>query len=189
MKLALFYDTETTGLPLYGEPSEDPQQPHIVQLAACLVNLDTHKTVSSIDFVIKPDGFEILPEVTAIHGITTEYANICGISEAVAIVALFSMWQQATVRIGHNEPFDARIMRIAQARHGIDEISMRCWKEGTSECTMKLARPHTALEKNKNPKLSEAYRHFMGKELDSAHTAMADVLGCMSVYFAIKNGF
>ena len=38
MKLAIFYDTETTGIPLFSEPSEHPGQPHIVQLAACLVD-------------------------------------------------------------------------------------------------------------------------------------------------------
>ena len=30
----LFYDVETTGLPLRGTPSDDPRQPHLVQFAA-----------------------------------------------------------------------------------------------------------------------------------------------------------
>ena len=43
MNIALFYDTETTGLPLYDQPSDDPRQPHIVQVGAILVDLDTRK--------------------------------------------------------------------------------------------------------------------------------------------------
>ena len=39
MNLALFYDTETTGLPDFKAPSEAQHQPHIVQLAALLVDL------------------------------------------------------------------------------------------------------------------------------------------------------
>lgn len=85
MNLALFYDTETTGLPLFKEPSEHPDQPHIVQLAACLVDLDTRKTIASMDVIVKPNGWTIPAEVSAIHGITTEHAMDVGISEAMAI--------------------------------------------------------------------------------------------------------
>ena len=74
MTLAIFYDTETSGLPLFKEPSEDPRQPHIVQLAACLVDLDTGQTVSSMDVIVRPNGWTIPDNVAAIHGITTERA-------------------------------------------------------------------------------------------------------------------
>ena len=62
---ALFYDTETTGMPLWDQPSEDPQQPHIVQLCAWLVDPDTRKTVAGIDLIVKPDGWEVPPAATS----------------------------------------------------------------------------------------------------------------------------
>ena len=62
MNPALFFDTETTGLPLFKEPSEHPDQPHLVQLAASLVDLDTRAVLSSIDVIVKPDGWTIPDE-------------------------------------------------------------------------------------------------------------------------------
>ena len=78
MNIALVYDTETTGLPLFREPSESPAQPHLVQLGASLVDLDTRSVLSSIDVIVKPDGWTIPDEVAAIHGITNEKAmDLC----------------------------------------------------------------------------------------------------------------
>ena len=71
MALLFFYDTETTGIPNFKEPSEHPDQPHIVQIAAALVDDETRKTVSSINLIIKPDGWAIPEELTEIHGIST----------------------------------------------------------------------------------------------------------------------
>ena len=186
MNIALFYDTETTGLPLFKEPSEHPDQPHIVQLAACLVDRDDQRIISSMDVIVKPDGWTIPQEVTAIHGITTEQAMDVGVSEPVALEMLLQLWS-GRVRIGHNQSFDARIIRIAQKRHSFSLESQEDWKSGQSECTCYMARPFTKLEKNKLPKLGEAYQHFMGKPMDNAHRAMADVNGCMAVYFAIQD--
>lgn len=197
MNTALFYDTETTGLPLFREPSEDPRQPHIVQLAAALVDLDTRETISSMDVVIRPEGWAIPDDVAAIHGITTEKAMDVGIPEKTALAAFLDLWEGRT-RIGHNEKFDARIIRIAQHRFGYGETLLDAWKDGLADCTATLSTnivkcPPTDKMKaagrfhHKTPTLAEAYQYFMGKPLENAHSAMADVLGCMSVYFAIKD--
>lgn len=203
MNLALFYDTETTGLPDFKAPSEAAHQPHIVQLAALLVDLDTRQTIQSMDVIVRPDGWTIPDEVAAVHGITTEHAADVGIPERLAVEMFMDLWNNRN-RVAHNEQFDARILRIALMRHqgnifhspsgkSVPDI----WKEGRAECTARMATPICALPPtdkmkavgrfhHKTPNLGEAYRHFTGNDLQNAHSAMADVLACRDVYFAIK---
>ena len=38
----------------------------------------------------------------------------------------------------------------------------------------------------KNPNLAEAYKFFTGEDLVGAHRAMADSLGCSTIYFALQ---
>lgn len=195
MNLALFYDTETTGLPDFKAPSESAHQPHIVQLAALLVDVDTRETIQSMDVIIRPDGWEIPEEVSRVHGITTEHAADVGIPERMAVSMFMELWSGRN-RVAHNQQFDARILRIALMRH-MDEQAADIWKGGAAECTAIMATPicqipptakmvKAGFNKFKTPNLSEAYRHFTGKELQNAHSAMADVLACRDVYFAIK---
>lgn len=196
MTLALIYDCETSGLPLFSEPSEDPRQPHVVQLGACLVDLESKRVVSQLDVVVKPDGWTIPKDVAAIHGITTEFAGDVGISEKSAIEMLLEFWASHRLRIGHNEQFDARIIRIACMRH-VPSMS-DSWKAGKAHCTQLLSTPILKLPPTermraanrshyKSANLREAYKHFTGRELENAHSAMADVRGCMEVYFSIHD--
>lgn len=201
MNLALIYDTETTGLPDFKAPSEAAHQPHIVQLAACLVDLDTRKEISSMDVIIRPNGWTIPDEVAAIHGITTAHAEAVGIEEKTALDMFMALWAgPGRTRIAHNEQFDARILRIALKRFfdTPDEVLpiSDTWKEGRAECTAKLATPicqipptekmvKAGLNKFKTANLREAYRHFMGCDFENAHSAMADVRACMTVFFKI----
>lgn len=196
MNLAVVYDSETTGLPLFKEPSEDPRQPHIVQLAACLVDLDTRRIVSTLDVICKPDGWLIPDEVAAIHGITTEHAADVGIPESLAVEMLLEMVGDR-LRIAHNEQFDARIVRIACLRH-FEASQADEWKGGKAACTALLATPIMKLpptdrmraagfKKFKTANLAEAVLHFTGKPLENAHSALADVHGCMAVFFAIQD--
>lgn len=199
MKLGLFYDTETTGFPLWREPSDHPGQPHLVQLAAHLVDMDTRNIIQSIDLIVRPDGWIIPPEVSEIHGITTEHAKEVGIREDTALDLFADFHDKCSVRIAHNEPFDERIIRIAMIRHFDDgENTADLYKSGKSECTMSMATPivkcpPTAKMKAKNmggykkANMQEAYKHFFGENFDNAHSAIADVNACMKVYFAIQD--
>lgn len=63
MPTVLFYDTETSGLPDWHAPSEAPQQPHIVQIAAGLVDVDTRAMVAGLDLIVAPDGWTIPDDV------------------------------------------------------------------------------------------------------------------------------
>lgn len=195
--LGFFYDTETTGLPLFREPSEHPGQPHLVQLAAALVDLDTRETVASLDVVVRPDGWTIPDDVAAVHGITTDYAAAVGVPESLALSLFLEMWG-GRLRIAHNEQFDARIIRIAQYRAGELDADLDRWKVGPTECTARLATPILQLPPTakmvaagrnhfKTANLGEAVEFFTGKPLENAHNAMADVEGCMAVYFAIQD--
>lgn len=205
MRTALFYDTETTGLPLFNDPSEDPRQPHIVQCAALLVDLDTRTMIAGFDTIVRPDGWTIPDDVAKIHGITTERASAMGVGEAVMLNMLLDLWGCAEVRIAHNETFDARIVRIAAKRYFGDVAPEGCagpiadiWKAGVAECTARLATPICKLPPTpkmvaagrghyKTPNLSEAFQHFFGKPFEGAHSASADVQACMAVYFAIED--
>jgi DNA polymerase-3 subunit epsilon len=178
MRPAVFYDNETTGLPLFKEPSSDPRQPHIVQLAGILVDLDTEETISQFCHIIKPDGWEIPDDVVAIHGITYERAMDEGIAEVDVVAELLGMLGGIT-RIGHNESFDARIMRIAIKRYFDDEYADR-WKAGPAECTARLTRSNFS----KMPTLMEAHVHYYGREFQNPHNALNDAMACRDVYFA-----
>lgn len=89
--LILSYDTETTGIPDWKIPSDSPDQPHLVSLAAILVNAETREVVDSMDVIIKPDGWEIPQETIDIHGITMEIAEKEGIPEQEALEMFLAM--------------------------------------------------------------------------------------------------
>lgn len=180
MKPLFFYDTETTGLPVWKEPSESDAQPHLVQLGAVLVNPETQEVISSIDLIIKPDGWEIPEEVSEIHGITTEYAMEVGVPEKMALDLFLAMRGDAE-RIAYNKTFDQRIIRIAAKRYSSDDVVEKWAEKDDHHCSMRMAQ---SVIGGKNPKLEAAYKHFTGKELENAHSAMADTMASMEVYFA-----
>lgn len=199
--LGLFYDTETTGLPLFNEPSEDPRQPHICQLGAILVDMDTREELEVLDEIVLPEGWTIPDDVAAIHGITTERALLEGKPAFEVISRFMGMWCSPlgqVVRVAFNESFDARLVRIGCFRH-LDEATADEWKAGIAHDVMKVCTPICKLpptaamvragrgKQHKSPKLSEAYEHFFGEPLTGAHSALVDVRATLRIHWHVTD--
>ena len=178
----LIYDTETTGLPIWKTPSGGDDQPHIVQLGAILCNAETKEVINTLDVIVKPDGW-VIPQYTIdVHGITNEHALEFGIPEKEAIHLLLKL-RGDFERVAYNKTFDQRIIRIGLKRY-FDEPTQDKWAiKEDHHCAMQMARKVMG---GKSPKLTAAYKHFTGEEMENAHDAMGDTLGCMAVYFAAK---
>ncbi len=178
----IVFDTETTGLPVWKEPSGGEQQPHIVQLAASLVDPIEKRVIDSVDFIVRPDGWEIPADMTEIHGISNERAMDEGIPEADGLDIFLDFWASRH-RVAFNTTFDNRIIRIATKRFCTDAV-VGDWKTGSYECAMIGSRKVMG---GRNPKLSAAYKYFTGKEIEGAHNAVADVAATIEVYYGMKS--
>lgn len=183
----LFFDTETTGLPLWKEPSDHPDQPHIVDLACELWLGD--QMAEALDVIVNP-GVEIPEDVAAIHGITTERAIAEGIAKAEAVERFHDLVKRADLLVGHNVSFDIRMMRIETAR-----VTGEKWDNPLPTfCTMRKATNHCKIEKAKArfsgdwkwPNLGEAFLHFTGEPFEDAHRAAPDCAAARRIYFTMQ---
>ncbi len=184
----LVFDTETTGIPEFSKPSDDPGQPHVVDIACSLFD-GTGLEIDRFDAIINP-GVEIPDEVAQIHGITTEIAREHGIQPSEALEKFLGMVRRAVVIVGHNVSFDIRMMRIMAAR-----VAGEKWECPLPEfCTMRRttnmvrvlkAKPRFS-EDWKWPNLSEATQHFFNEPHVDAHRARPDCDAAARIFFHLK---
>jgi len=201
--MILVYDTETTGIH-YGFKSKsltDPSHPRLVQLSALVVDPVEHRVHQSMNLVVAPDGWEIPPEASAIHGITEEYAAECGLPESLVLDVFLHLWSggepNPLERVGHNAVFDKNVIATAIARYYGEGELLDAWLDGTDFCTMLSSKNIVQAQTKpnaqgktrlKNPRLEEAHEFFFGESYDRKHTANADVVATMNVYFALQDG-
>ncbi|MGH8381783.1 3'-5' exonuclease [Pseudomonas sp.] len=195
-ELICIFDTETTGLPLFRDPSDDPRQPHIVDICALLYT-PQGQLVDSFEAMVRPDGWDIPNEVAVIHGITNEFALEHGIPEKEALEGFMGIWRQAGLRVAHNVSFDDRILRIGLMRFQGEEVANQ-FREGDKFCTCQATTnivqcPPTDKmiaagrgKQFKQPTVAEALKFFTGEDLVGGHRARPDTEACARVYFALQ---
>lgn len=184
----LVFDTETTGLPLWKDPSDDPRQPHIVDLACSLFD-EAGLEVGRYDTIINP-GVPIPDEVARIHGITDEIAQEHGVEPAEAFNNFLPLLDRASVIIGHNVSFDIRLTRILGARVTGEKwecnVPTFCTMRKTTNICKVLGPKSRHPQDWKWPTLIEATRHFFGEDHANAHRARADCDASARIFFHLK---
>lgn len=195
-KRVFVFDTETTGFPLWNEPSEHPGQPHLTDVCGMLYSMDG-ELIEVFEQLIKPDGWVVGDEAAAITGLTTEFLTINGGDEKEAVYQFGAMHKKADIRVAHNIQFDDRILRIAIKRYFGDEAADR-YKAAPNYCTANASKPIVKCPptakmlasrfKNqfKTPNMAEALDFFYpGEVIGQAHRARPDAEACAKVFFAL----
>ena len=155
----LTFDTETTGI----DTSED----RIIEL--CLMGNDFDARTMRF----KPN-IPISPEAEAVHGISMKDLEDCPRFIDVAH-EIYPYFEQAEVLIGYNLGFD-----IAMVGEAFSRCDIRVdWKS-------KLIIDPLKLWYQQEPRnLESAHKRFVGRPLEGAHGAEADVQGANDVLFAM----
>lgn len=189
----LFFDTETTGLPDKRLPDGHPDQPHICQLGAILTD-SNGKVMAEVNLLVRPDGWTIPATASAIHGITQENATEYGLSARGVLNIFNRLAAKAKRHIAHNIEFD-QFMIFREAigcgysakDFGLDGYCTMTAATDIVKCPPTKRMLDVGMTGFKKPNLTEAYRHFFGREFDGAHDAMADVRACRDVFFKLKD--
>lgn len=191
------FDFETSGLPDFTARSHDPKQPHIVQMALIAYG-DDGVELSNECVIVKPDGWTIGADTTAIHGISHEQAMDIGIPENDAVALFLVTMARTSVRVAHNESFDRRIARIAMSRAGYQRSLIEFIEAQPSFCTCNSSKrivnaPPTekmlakGMTGPKSPNLAECMQHFFQEAIPGAHDALVDARAAGRVYWHLKS--
>lgn len=195
----LIFDTESNGLPNFGERARHPSQPHIVQLAMMLTN-ELGEVLESFDCICKPDGWVITTELSDIHGITHQMAEQKGIPEREACIKLLEFIRKADVIVAFNVTFDKFLGRIGMRRFELmTDAEDAWWKALPTNCAMRVMTdlckiPFADGKKHygkmwKFPTLQEAYKHAFGLEFEDAHNALVDLARTAELFqWQLKQG-
>lgn len=195
----LFFDTETTGLPLrYDAAYEDVNNwPRLVQLSWLCVDR-YGEILNSYNFYIKPEGFSIPEESEKVHGISTEYAVENGTDLETVLLEFDKFVYHAKVLVGHNIDYDINIVAAEYIRkigYSYDS-KWGGWINPAEEllrtpriCTMKSSTDYCKISGNKGfkyPRLQELYSILFGRSFDNAHDAMADVKATLECFNELR---
>lgn len=183
----LFFDTETTGLPLnWNAPISDLSNwPRMVQLAWVLTDSQGN-VLNEHDYIAKPSGFIIPKEASSIHGITTEKALNDGVALQDVLLAFTQELSNCKLLIAHNISFDlnvvaAELLRMEMLADFLKMPTLCTKEESTHYCKIPSDYGY------KWPTLPELYNKLFDEQLFESHNSIADAKACLRCFFELKN--
>jgi DNA polymerase-3 subunit epsilon len=155
----LVIDCETSGLFDYSREADAPGQPRLCQIGMIWVD-DDLATIREVEHVIRPAGWEIEPEATAINGFTQEMLQQDGIDIEGPLHDYASAIDDHHVIVGFNVPFDVKLMRGELRRFGLEDRYMKTRTLCVMQGCRRIVDARTKDGRSKAPKLEEACSHF-----------------------------
>lgn len=189
--MELFFDTETTGMLLFGQGADHPGQPDIVQLAMILSDKD--KIMAEASFIVDARMFnktwKLDAKAAEIHGITEEDIKASGLSLASVLQVMHDMLFHADTVVCHNTSFDIAVVQASAHRSKQQDVwerllglpSFCTMQKSTSLCKLPGKRGY------KWPKLQELHQFLFNEPFTGAHDALADVRATRRCYYELKN--
>ena len=182
----LFFDTETTGLPInWKAPVQNVNNwPRMIQIAWLLYSTDGTR-IDGKNFIIKPEGFSIPDDAVRVHGISTEKAMTDGKELDVVLKLIAEQIENADALVAHNMSFDEKILGAEFIRKNIQNDLFN----KNRICTMKESTRYCKIPGRygyKWPKLSELHIELFGEDFKEAHDAAVDINATAKCFWKMK---
>ena len=188
-KIALIFDTETSGFMKKDLDAFEPEQAWSVQLAWVLASKT--KVYHQFECLIK-----MAPERTInyhaeqIHGISKAETDLFGIDESLICSFFKESLSRCDILVAHNMDFDFSFLNNTIIRSADLEL-MTMIGNVEKFCTMKESTNICAIPKARGtgykwPKLTELYQRLFGSECRQTHTALDDVLLTALCFFGLE---
>jgi len=192
---AIVFDTETTGLPPWTRKVNPKRIDEwngcrLVQLAWQVIEneeMDGKLPLPPFNAIVKPEGYMIPPESSAIHGIMHEHALVNGsaLNDVLNYFEFVLDTYPSAVLVAHNVEFDEAVLRSEAIRSGRDSLAAKI-DARRKYCTMKTAVEGTKDARGRTrkwPKLFDLYRELFECEAPGhAHDARYDTQVCADIY-------
>ena len=185
MKFAII-DTEGSGLFKYRDkdgkplPADAPGQPRLAALCLILLNDDADLTIAE-EYValVKPDGWSMEADATAVNGLTDERLNAEGKPVAEVLAVYSQAIQEGYVMVAFNAQHDLKQMRSALRHAGMPDL----FEQTRNICVMRKAQGVIPRPDGKSswPKLDHCRAH-LGLGRDGAHEPSADAHAALAVF-------
>jgi DNA polymerase-3 subunit epsilon len=191
--IALFFDTETTGLKSKQNPGFNPA---LVQLGAILQDTESGTILAEVNLIAQQVDNKPIPiEASNIHGITDDMAEKYGSPLKLVDMVFANLIAKADVIVAHNIDYDLDVVhdnmpfsqeRIVNKKHfctmdkNVYKVKAPLTMKQRAYYTSKGEKPDKPY---KSPSLSETYKHYFHTTFDGAHDAMNDIRACRDVYF------
>lgn len=183
--IALFFDTETTGVPSADNPDFKPA---LVQLGCILQDLESGLVLAEVKLIGNQPPGTLIPEPSQkFHGINNSMAARYGVHPDLIDVLLRALIAKANVVVAHNMEYDLKVVAanlprsaalLEYKQHFCTMVSNLYIVRAPVQDPPKIYYGMTSIPADapfEPPSLVKTYRHYFNDDFEGAHDAMADI--------------